>query len=157
MAQSNTWLAASVSITTCLLLIVKPVWCDEESGNPIIVPKRNLSCHECYRSVQGEVCLTLQDTSKVKVQKCDVDELFCVVEKYRSDGELTTFTRKCAKDCLPGCQTAGTYYKEEYCYHCCQQNLCNNVADSGAHNTRRTFTVITGYMAGILATLWMAK
>ena len=42
---------------------------------------------------------------------------------------MKSFERKCAKQCEPGCQN---YYQHEYCYHCCQQNLCNNVADTGA-------------------------
>ena len=48
-------------------------------GYSIIVPKGNLTCHECYRSIQGESCITMENLSKMKKQKCAVDELFCVV------------------------------------------------------------------------------
>ena len=65
------------SIIILLILFVLGFCSDDPVGYQIIVPKRNLSCHECYRSVHGESCLTL--TEKLKVQKCAVDELFCVV------------------------------------------------------------------------------
>ena len=83
------------------------------------------------------------------------------VERYQTDGALTTFSRKCAKDCTPGCQSAGTsYYKAQYCYHCCQQDLCNTASSaavaSAAAADGSVHGVVTRHQSVMFVTLALA-
>ena len=50
-----------------------------------------------------------------------------------TDEKLTTFTRRCSRECTAGCQSAGDNYKLEYCYSCCEEDFCNR--DNGAGDT----------------------
>ncbi|ELU04720.1 hypothetical protein CAPTEDRAFT_222978 [Capitella teleta] len=91
-----------------------------------VPPVGNLSCHRCYLSVHGKSCLSLTDITEVEVQHCNIYEQYCQVERYTTNDRITTFARRCAEKCDPGCKSAGKNYKVEYCYSCCQDNFCNH-------------------------------
>ena len=50
----------------------------EDYGEP-----QTLRCHNCYLSVHGLDCMTLEDFSKVDVQECMADEPWCTVRLLR--------------------------------------------------------------------------
>ena len=44
-------------------------------------PPAKLRCHNCYLSVHGMYCMTMEDFSKIEMQECLDDEHYCMVSR----------------------------------------------------------------------------
>ncbi|KAK2177025.1 hypothetical protein NP493_622g01016 [Ridgeia piscesae] len=107
----------------------------DRSRTEVVLLARPLRCHSCYKSIHGQACVDL-DRAYTDIKRCRDDQPYCMVQHYTVDGQLITFSRACAKTCTTGCQSAGSVYKVENCYACCQDNFCNTDSSAAKHVTR---------------------
>ncbi|KAK2142967.1 hypothetical protein LSH36_891g01008 [Paralvinella palmiformis] len=125
---------------------------DDSLIQPYLVTYGNLTCHRCVKSIHGYNCIVLRDMSRIEREHCRSDQHYCMVEKYITNGVLQTFTRGCAEECVPGCDSAGVNYVIEKCYSCCQKHFCN-IGNGGSDlHTRANVasSVIPALISGVV-------
>jgi len=110
------------------------------------VARAESGCWECYLSVHKEDCIHMKNNFVLNKCQQQSQQNYCAVEWLKTNGEYTTFERKCAESCtkenqdMLSCEKAGEDY--EKCYQCCEGPYCNKEF-SGAAEVSATSTIIS--------------
>ncbi|XP_025112381.1 uncharacterized protein LOC112575061 [Pomacea canaliculata] len=114
-----------------------------------VPPQSLLQCLQCTHEAPGCYSLTSlnslnspSNTSLMHVAACALNQPHCMVRRVETAGVMTSFERRCAAHCMPGCSVA---HNQLTCTSCCNGSLCNvdNTATTCRASARHILIVIT--------------